>query len=151
MAILKTIFNSSPFHAVCQFIGYLSFSCLAFFVACFVCTLVADASIERQKIIESAMSPDGKLKAVVYEHIYQIGHYRNINVSVIDADSQPERERDGNLFSFTDASAKVRWVDDQHVQILHTGKTWRSTPFTFIAFDGRSLNVESVSLKDNSN
>jgi len=146
MAILKTIFNSTPFNAACCLIGYLSFSCLAFFTACFACTLVTDATSEKDKVIESFASPDGKLKAVVYEHRLRSGKVTSMNVSVIDADATPEQGRDGNLFSFLDASARVRWIDDKHIQILHTERNWRTTPFTFIAFDGRSLKVESIAV-----
>jgi hypothetical protein len=144
MAILRSIFNSTPINAACCMIGYLSFSCLAFFVACFVCALTVEAAFDKQKVIESVLSPDGKLKAVVYEHANPVRKFRYVNVSVISADAEPERERDGNLFSFSDTSAKVRWIDDEHIRISHAGEHWKTAPFTFIAFDGRSLNVESV-------
>lgn len=110
-----------------------------------------EAAFEKQNVIESVLSPDGKLKAVVYEHANPIRKFRDVNVSVISADAEPERDRYGNLFSFSDTSAKVRWINDMHVQILHKGKTWKTTPFTFIAFDGRSLNVESVDVSAKAN
>jgi hypothetical protein len=143
MTLQTKIFNSGTFKAVCSAIGFVSFSIVSFFVAVFVITMTSHSVAEQLRISDTAYSPDGKLKAVVFAH----PQYPECkNVSVVSAQSQLEKTRVGNVFSERCTHVSAKWQDNQRLIIYCDSATQQSEPLNFIAFD-RGVEIDIRELK----
>jgi hypothetical protein len=119
-SIVKTVI----FRAVSTGLGLLAFSALSFFVV---------------------YSPDRKLKAVVFGNSL---YPKWKNVSVIRASAEPEKQRDGNVFSDSCNWVGVKWLTNQRVVIFRDGdQTKTFKPTNFIAFD-RGIDIDIRELKN---
>ena len=144
MSLKKAIFNSTIFKGICSAIGLLSFSALSFFVAVFLTALAYFWSNDQATVFDTAYSPDGKLKAVVFK---ETQNSKNKNVSVLGVKSNLEKGRAGNVFSESCNFVSAKWLDNQRLVIYRDGDGRADgKPESFIAFD-RGIEIEFRDMK----
>jgi len=96
--------------------------------------------------IKVAMSPDQKLKAVVYLEKYDPINC-SVNISVLNSSAELESGRDGNIFSQWKSDwADAKWIDNHSLLVTHTDSSYCRVPETFTAFD-RDLQIRELALK----
>jgi|GEM_PF-4212244 len=140
-SIVKTVI----FRAVSTGLGLLAFSALSFFVAVFVVSYAFFSVHDRLEVFDTVYSPDRKLKAVVFGNSL---YPKWKNVSVIRASAEPEKQRDGNVFSDSCNWVGVKWLTNQRVVIFRDGdQTKTFKPTNFIAFD-RGIDIDIRELKN---
>jgi hypothetical protein len=145
MSLQKSFLNSKTFDAVCSAIGLVSFCALSFFVAVFVSTLTYFWITDRPTVIETAYSPDGKLKAVVFEEAKSSS---TKHVSVLGSKASLEKNRSGNVFTESCDCVSAKWISNQRLVIYSDGnRVVDGKSINFIAFD-RGIDIDFRELKD---
>jgi len=132
------------FKAFLSAIGLLSFSAVSFFVAIFISGLTYFSIEDRLMVFETAYSPDGKLKAVVYGEGLR-SRYKS--VSVLSAKAEIERNQSGNVFFESCNQVSAKWKNNQRLTIYCDGEGQANRKsLNFIAFD-RAIDVDYRDLK----
>jgi len=143
MTPLKVVFNSTAFKAVCSATAFVCFSAISCVVAVCVTTTGYFWLTDGLKISETAYSPDGKLKAVVFS----LPRSDEKQVSVLNSKAPVEKDRAGNVFSSSCKWVGAKWMNNQKLVIYVEGEAPRIREVEhFIAFD-RDIDIDVQDLK----
>lgn len=134
----------SKFKVVIYISGFTFFCCVSFFAAVFFVAMTNRPAVDGLTIFETAYSPDGKLKAVVFASPKRP---EVKNVSVLSVKGDPEKHRGGNVFSEACTQVSAKWKDNQSLVIYGDGVIAEDVESkSFIAFD-RGVEIDIRELK----
>jgi hypothetical protein len=81
----------------------------------------------RNEISSTALSPNGRLKAVVFRRICPYEQTEATNISILRADAELS-DGNGNAFSYPDHTpTRVAWVRDDHLAVYTYGDLAKAT------------------------
>ncbi|MBX9949304.1 MAG: hypothetical protein K2Y39_09075 [Candidatus Obscuribacterales bacterium] len=152
MSLVKAIFNSTYFNAATSLIGFGCISaCLC--IACLVIiNLIAFAPYltpPANTIISETLTPDKKLKAVVFVRREGLGVGDCVNVSILRASAELPQEGLGSVFSGAGNWARVKWLGENTLLIFHHKQAlFRKVDGAYVAFD-RDVLVKTTELSAN--